>query len=85
MGFGERTLCQIMKSSAENRWLLVHNAEATEEEGKTHHMTDYVNICNLSTPDIVGKTQKPINILWMVNIRKQIKLCQKLDKKRKNR
>ena len=54
MGLRENACCQIVKSSVEKRFRLVHNAEATKKDEKAHGATIYVNICNYSTPDIVG-------------------------------
>ena len=64
MAFGEDTLCQKEKSSAENRYRLGHNAGVTKKRRRKHNPTTYVNICNYSTPDIVGNRQRVTNILW---------------------
>ena len=63
MGSREDTQCQKEKSFAENGSRLVHNAGVTKTGKKKHNPTTYVNICNHSTPDIVGDRQKDTDIL----------------------
>ena len=65
MGLGENACCQIVKSSVEKRFRLVHNAEATKTDEKTHGATIYVNICNQTTPDIVEKRQGTTDIQYI--------------------
>ena len=62
MGLGERAFCQIRKSSAEKGFGVVHNADATKTEKNRRRTTSYVNICNLSTQDIVVNVQNATNI-----------------------
>ena len=57
MAFGEDTLYQKEKSSAENRYRLGHNAGVTKKWRRKHNPTTYVNICNYSTPYIVEDIQ----------------------------
>ena len=72
MGKREKTRCQKRKSSVEKPEELSHNAEATKKENNHGRMTNYVNSCNYSTPDIVENSEITTDILRGVYIKTQL-------------
>ena len=72
MGKREKTRCQKRKSSVEKPEELSHNAEATKKENNHERMTNYVNSCNYSTPDIVENSEITTDILRGVYIKMQL-------------
>ena len=63
MGLQVGTICQKKKSSVAKHNGLGDNAGLTGNILIKHELTGYVNICNYSTPDIVGKGQEKTDIL----------------------
>ena len=83
MGKREKTRCQKRKSSVKKPEELSHNAEATKKENNHGRMTNYVNTCNYSTPDIVENPEITTDILRWVYIKIQfidIEICDKTRK-----
>ena len=72
MGKREKTRRQKRKSSVEKPEELSHNAEATKKENNHGRMTNYVNSCNYSTPDIVENSEITTDILRRVYIKMQL-------------
>ena len=72
MGNREKIRCQKRKSSVKKSEELSHNSEATKKENNHERMTNYVNSCNYSTPDIVGNSEITTDILRGVYIKMQL-------------
>lgn len=62
MGFGEAPGSKKERSTAKTRGETGRNEKATKNYGKKHNLTDYVNNCNYSTPDIGGNGQGTTDI-----------------------
>ena len=72
MGNRGELCCQKRKCSVKKSEELSHNAEATKKENNHERMTNYVNSCNYSTPDIVENSEITTNILMWVYIKMQL-------------
>ena len=65
MAVGKDAFCRKTKVWIENRDGIVHNADVTDFAIKLHNSTPYVNNCNYSTLDIVGRRRETTDILYM--------------------
>ena len=85
MVFRGKHPCRKPKVLGEKGADLVHNAGEGENSRRLQRSILYVNICNLSTPDIVVFKRKTTDILWRVNIIIETILCQNMRKSLKNK